>query len=156
MIEKHPFGVPSLGGVIFDFDGVLVDTEEPQIQAWIQTIENLGAVPNEKRIRLLSGNTDENIAQCLFGENSAVVREAVRLKKSLVSLMAPDPVPRRGADEVLGLESPAASPIAKEPTSRQTDPRAELATALEELSEDELADRLAEKLASMKSGNGRT
>lgn len=99
-------------GVIFDFDEVLADTEEPQIQAWIQTIQNLDLVPNERQIRLLSGYTDEEIARRLLGKDPVTIRKGILAKETLSTRINPNPTPKPGAGEILETLSRAGLPTA--------------------------------------------
>jgi len=96
-------------GVLFDFDGVLIDSEEWQIQAWIRALEELDEKPNEREIRLLSGYTDKEIAYRLLGENSPLAEEAIKKKQKMLEGMKFPP--KKGAGIILRKLSTSAIPV---------------------------------------------
>lgn len=55
-------------GVIFDMDGVLVDSAEPHFQSWQQLAEELGQPITRERFRATFGRQSKDVIPALLGE----------------------------------------------------------------------------------------
>ncbi len=71
-------------GVIFDMDGVIVDSYEPHLESWRMLAREIGAEVTEEQFAGTFGRTSRDIIRTLFGEtDNAKVRQYDDRKESL-------------------------------------------------------------------------
>ena len=59
----------NLKAVIWDLDGVIVDSESHHFQSWHTTLEQYSLTVTDTQLRLMSGMTSPEIVKILFGAN---------------------------------------------------------------------------------------
>lgn len=59
-------------GVIFDLDGVLIDSSEPHRLSWVQLAEELGSSITDEQFRQTFGRQNRDIIPILFGDGYSV------------------------------------------------------------------------------------
>src|SRR5437870_943343 len=92
-------------GVIFDMDGVLIDSFQPHLQSWRQLAHELGREITDEQFAATFGRTSRDIIRLLFGAelSEAEVRRSDDRKEWLYRELVRGHVPAMaGALELLG------------------------------------------------------
>jgi len=74
---------PNLKAIIFDFDGVLIDTERVQLLAWAEVAHRRGINPCEIGLDDTPGMSDEHIGRLLIRGNQESVDSLIAEKERL-------------------------------------------------------------------------
>lgn len=92
-------------GVIFDMDGVLVDSYQPHFVSWEETARRFGLRLTEEQFRESFGQTSSSIIHQLWGEGALTpeqIAEFDRIKEACYrELIAPRPPIMPGAEELV-------------------------------------------------------
>lgn len=101
---KNPFPDP-LRAVIFDMDGLLIDTEKHLVRCWCQAAHEMG-FPMEREhalhIRSLAGKYAAPYLQSVLGENFDYAKVRERRKQLVAKALEEEGIePKRGARELL-------------------------------------------------------
>lgn len=90
-------------GVIFDMDGVLIDSAEPHFQSWVLLAGELGTTITREQYTVTFGRRNEDVIPALFGPTPAerLPALAARKEEHYRRLVRRDPPIMPGAVELL-------------------------------------------------------
>ena len=90
-------------GVIFDMDGVLIDSAAPHLQSWRLLAAELGTQVSEQQCAALFGRQNRDIIPALFGETTPERIQALADRKELLyrDLVRRDPPIVEGAVDLI-------------------------------------------------------
>jgi beta-phosphoglucomutase len=106
--------MPKLRGVVFDFDGVIVNSHPVHTRTWKKFLESMGRTVSEKDLRyVLDGRTREDIIRHFFGKLDALtIAEYGRRKESMFREEAANVQTVKGLEKFLAELSEAQLPLA--------------------------------------------